>query len=132
MGGYKKIKGTEGIQFSSTNQPVNNGRKPNLLSKLKDLDYSADDIKKVFGVLPYSSIEDLEKIASKESEKKEAAIMQIVAKSLIKAYKTGDFSKIKDILSFVLGKPDQQLKINGNLGTDAKHTVEFKTFKKKK
>ena len=44
MGGYKKIKGTDGNTFSSTNQPANRGRHPSIKTQLKELLYADGNI----------------------------------------------------------------------------------------
>lgn len=107
-GGFKKIEGKDGNTFSSTNQPENRGRKKKIYTVIKEMGYSADDIKTAFGELAFYSVDEINKMILDESK---PIITRIVAKQFSIALIAGDWSKIKEILEHVIGKPNQSTDI---------------------
>jgi len=93
-------------QFSTTNQPANRGRKKKLLTIIKEMGYTGDDIKTAFKELAFYSLPELVKV-SNDNEK--PAILRITAEQFITAYKKKDYNRIKEIIQYILGKPLQQI-----------------------
>ena len=102
-------------QFSSTNQPKKNGRKPKIYNILKEKGYSKDDIATCFSELGFYTIQEAQEVCLDETK---PIIMQIIAKCFIKAYEDGDWSKCKDIIDQTLGKATQKHEVNGQVETE--------------
>ncbi len=98
-------------QFSSTNQPANKGRKKKTLTVIKELGYSKDDLKAVFGNLIWYSEADLIEVAEAEAN---PIILRIVARQILAALDKCDLAEIKELLEYTLGKPTQQIDANVN------------------
>jgi hypothetical protein len=83
---------------------------------VKDKGYSAIDIKIVFKELAFYTSEEL-----KEAEEKEdnPIILKIIANIYAKALISGDYSKIKDIMEYTIGRP--------NIEITAKQTIVNQT-----
>lgn len=122
-GGYKNINGEDGVKFSSTNQPTNNpGRPLKIYTKIKQNGYGIQDMKAIFGELPFGTIEDLKKISNDTTQ---PVIVLIVASALHKAYKGGDWSKIKEIMEHTIGKAPQSIEISGNQDKPLRTIIEI-------
>lgn len=80
------------------------GRPKKIYTHIKELGYSADDLKACFGELVFYTLNDLDEIINDESK---PAITRIVAKAVKKSVKSGDMREIKDILEHSIGKPTQ-------------------------
>jgi len=93
-------------QFSSTNQPKNNGRKKKIYTVLKKMGYSADDIKTALSELPFYSIKDLRRL---NLDKKKPAIVRIIAGHILESFEDDDFNALKLIIDHVLGTPKQTI-----------------------
>lgn len=130
-GGHKNIKGTDGNTFSSTNQPLKNGRKKKIYTILKEKGYSADDIKTAFGELAFYTFDELNELNNDESK---PVIARIVANQFCKALLGSDWNKIKEILEHVIGKPNQSTDITtgGKPIIPQETTVTFINARKKK
>ena len=107
-GGNKNINGNDGNTFSSTNQPKNKGRKKKIYTVIKQMGYSADDIKTAFGELAFYTLTELKKIHDDESK---PIITRIIANQFFMALKKSDWNKIKEILEHVIGKPQNTVTI---------------------
>ena len=121
-GGYKNINGSDGNTFSSTNQPAKNGRKKKIYTILKEKGYSADDIKTAFGELAFYDITELRQVYEDETK---PVITRIVANQFFQALKSADWGKIKDLLEYIIGKPNS-LRLEGEIdidGGDAKRKL---------
>lgn len=99
-------------QFSSTNQPDNSGRKKKIYTILKEKGYSGDDIKTAFGEMAWYTLGELQEVHKDDAK---PVIMRIVANQLFLALKKGDWTKIKEILEHVIGKPTTNLNHQGDL-----------------
>jgi len=88
-------------QFSSTNQPEKNGRKKKIYTILKEQGYSADDLKTAFGELPFYNTDDLSKLMKDD---KAPVIVRIISHQLVLALKSGDWTKIRDVMEHFIGK----------------------------
>ena len=106
MGREENFKGRgKATQFSSTNQPKKNGRKPKIYTILKDKGYSKDDIISCFKELGFYTKSEALKLTN---DSKKPIIMQIIAKCFLKAYNDGDWNKVKDIVDQTIGKAIQK------------------------
>lgn len=112
-GGYKNIKPTDGVKFGEGQSRAGNGRKPKILTVIKDLGYGITDIKTAFGVLPFY---DEKKLKEVEKDEKKPMLLRIIAKQLYIAYKNGDYNKVKEIIEHTIGKPEQTTRELGNAG----------------
>lgn len=125
----KKLKNLEkGARFSSTNQPANPGRKKKIYTILKETGYSGDDIKTAFGELAWYTLDELKELANAPDT---PAIVSIVCKALTEAQKDGRYSLIKEILEYVLGKPNQALDITTG-GESMRPRIVFRDGRKRK
>ena len=93
-------------QFSSTNQPSNNGRKPKIYTVLKEKGYSKEDITTAFGEIAWYTEDELNEVYD---DKDLPIITRIVAAQYTKALQKFDWSKIKEIMEHVIGKPNQKI-----------------------
>ena len=93
-------------QFSSENQPEKNGRKKKIYNQIKEMGYSADDIRTAFGEVAWMTLPELKKIYEDDSR---PVILRITCNQYYNALKKGDWQKISEILSHVIGKPKQVL-----------------------
>ena len=88
------------------NDPTKGGRKKKIYNVLKDMGYSKDDISSCFNELAFYSKKDIELILKKTDI---PIIVQTIAKTYLEAEKNGDYSKVKDIVEQVVGKPKQTI-----------------------
>lgn len=108
-GGNKKIHEHEKHNtngFDKNPQNIGNGRKKKIYTVLKEKGYSKDDITTAFGELAFYSEKELDDIINKKDV---PIITKIVAKTMQRAYKDSDYSRIKEILEHVIGKPLQKV-----------------------
>lgn len=108
MAGKGKIqeceqKNTNG--FDKNPQNINRkGRPLKIYSLIKKTGYSKDDLNAAFNELIFYTLEDLEKAFDND---KLPIITRIVAHQLYSAYKDSNWTKIKEIIEYVNGKPAQ-------------------------
>lgn len=123
-GGYKNINGKDGNNFSSSNQPKNRGRKKKIYTILKEKGYCSEDIKTAFGELAFYTISELKKVYDDESK---PIIIRIISNQFFQALKKSDWTKIKEILEHVIGKPVQHtdLTSKGNEINNEKNNFFF-------
>ena len=93
-------------QFTSENQPKNPGRKKKIYTILKEMGYSKDDIASCFNEIAFYTKKDIEELLKKSDV---PIIAQTIARTYLKAEKNGDYSKVKDIVEQVVGKPKQTI-----------------------
>ena len=105
-GGHKNIKPEDGRRFSSTYQPKKNGRKKKIYTVVKELGYSVEDLKTAFKELAFYTLPELKKVYDDDSK---PVIVRIVANQLFSALKKDDWTKIKDIIEHIAGKPSQHV-----------------------
>lgn len=103
--------------FTSTRQPKNKGRKKKIYTILKEKGYNGQDIKLAFGELAWYTIDEL-KLVFKDDSK--PIIARIVANQYFLALTKGDWSRIKEIMEYTIGKPDQSI----NLTNAEKEIIE--------
>ena len=95
---YKKAKG-----FDKNPQNINKGGRPKkIYTVIKEMGYSADDIKTAFGELAFYTLPELKKVYESEDQ---PVITRIIANQFFTALKKSDWNKIKEILEHVIGKP---------------------------
>ena len=111
VGGYGNIKGTDGNTWTKTNRPQNPGRKKKIYNVLKEQGYSKDDMKTAFKELSFATLPELKKLKANATK---PIIVRIVANQFLMALAKSDWMKIKDILEYVIGKPQQQLDVKVN------------------
>ena len=75
------------------------GRPKKIYTVLKETGYSKDDIRTVFGELPFYTLDELKEIHMDETK---PVIARIVANQLFLALKKGDYTKIREILQLTL------------------------------
>ena len=108
---YKIAKG-----FDKNPQNINKkGRPKKIYTILKEKGFSKDDINTAFGELIWYSLPELAKLYKDE---KKPAIIRIVANQTYLALKKGDYTKIKEIMEHVIGKPTQKQEIETNNKTE--------------
>jgi len=88
-------------QFSSSNQPKKNDRKKKIYTVLKEMGFTADDVRTAFGEIAFHNISDVIELAKNEAK---PIIVRIAAKAFIKAYEAGDWAQVKDIMEHFIGK----------------------------
>ena len=88
------------------------GRPKKIYTILKEHGYSADDVRIAFGEMAWYTLADLKEVHSDENK---PVITRIVANQFYLALQKGDWSKVKEILEHVIGKPTQT--INAKVGT---------------
>ena len=87
--------------FKQNPQNIGKGRKKKIYTVIKEMGYSADDIKTAFGELAFYTLDELKKVYEDESK---PIITRIIANQFFTALKKSDWNKIKEILEHVIGK----------------------------
>lgn len=82
------------------------GRKKKIYTILKEKGYGSDDIKTAFGELAFYTLNELKNVYADD---KKPVIVRIVANQFYQALKKSDWVKIKEILEYVIGKPQQRI-----------------------
>ncbi len=82
------------------------GRPKKIYTILSEQGYSKDDIRTAFGELGWYTFKELQTV---HSNKKTPLIVRIIANQFILAFEKGDYSKVKEILENVIGKPRQTI-----------------------
>jgi hypothetical protein len=103
-GGKNKIHEHENAgkgDFRANPQNIGKGRKKKIYTVIKELGYSADDIKTAFGELSFYDTESLANLVKDDSK---PVIVRIVARQFLEALKKSDWTKIREILEHVIGK----------------------------
>jgi len=110
-GGNKNIRGSDNTNgFQKNPQNIGKGRKKKIYTVIKELGYSADDIRIAFGELAFYSLEELKAV---HDDEKKPIITRIIANQFFMALKKSDWNKIKEILEHVIGKPKQEIQTDG-------------------
>ena len=92
--------------FAKCPENIGNGRKKKIYNILKEKGYSADDIKTAFGEMAFYTIAELQNVHKDETK---PVIARIIANQFYLALKKGEWNKIKEILEYVIGKPNQSI-----------------------
>ncbi|MCF8218768.1 MAG: hypothetical protein K9J21_07275 [Bacteroidales bacterium] len=111
-GGKGNIKPKDGKQFSSENQPANRGRKKKIYNYIKEKGFGSDDIRTVFEEIPFYTQQELTEAANNVSN---PWIVKFVASQMSKAIEKNDYTKIKEILEYVLGSPQQNVDLKAKV-----------------
>jgi len=85
------------------------GRSKKIYTILKEKGYSSDDIKTAFGELSFYTEMEIEQI---HDDIKKPIIVRIIAKMFYMALEDGDWSKIKEMIDHMIGKPKQEIDQN--------------------
>ena len=95
--------------FKDGDDPRRNlgGRPKKIYTIIKEMGYTADDIRGAFKEMMFYTLDDLKKVHKDESK---PVIVRIIANQLYLALKKGDLSKIKDIMERVLGREPLPIK----------------------
>lgn len=119
------LKGHEPTQFGSGQDPTKGGRKKKIYTILKEKGFGAEDIKAAFGEMAFYTVPELKEVYDDDSK---PVIARIVANQFYQALKKSDWTKIKEILEHVVGKPDQRT--SHNVEGSPFNTIEniFKDF----
>ena len=105
---FKNRNNTAG--FNQLPENINSsGRPKKIYTILNEQGYSKDDIRTSFGELAWYNIKELENLHNDENA---PAIVRIIANQFILALDKGDFSKVKEILEHIVGKPTQSIDQN--------------------
>ena len=103
----------KGKPFSSTNQPANAGRKPNIIKKyMKDYDFTKQDIDNIFTTLLLTPKTELEKI--KRDPKTPAGVAAFIS-GILHDIKRGDARVTNQIIDRVHGKAKESVEHSGGL-----------------
>ena len=98
-----------GKGFDNNPQNINKkGRPKKIYTILKESGYTADDIKTIFGEIPFYTLEDATKAVKDESY---PLILRTVAHLMISAFKKGDYNKIREVLEHFIGKAPAQVDV---------------------
>jgi len=87
--------------FRQNPQNIGKGRKKKIYTILKESGYTADDIKTIFGEIPFYTLRDAQEAVKDESY---PLILRTIAHLMINAFKNGDYNKIKEIVEHFIGK----------------------------
>jgi hypothetical protein len=112
--GYKKIQPSDNPKPFVKGQSGNpDGRPKKIYTIIKEMGYSADDMKSVFKELCWYTVNELKELFKDENK---PAIVRIVSNQLWLSLSKGDMGKAREILEYTLGKPTQssELEIKGN------------------
>ena len=117
-----------GKGFESRPEAINkNGRPLKIYSILKAQGYSKDDITTAFKEVAFYDEAIIIELAK---DKTKPMIIRIIANQFINAFKKDDYTKIKEILEHVIGKPVQPLQNDVNLHTGLNINVTNEQTKK--
>lgn len=97
------------------------GRPLKIYTQIKQMGYSAEDLKAAFGELPWYTSDELRGLMK---DKTKPVIAQIVASCLYQALKKGDMRPILQLLEHTLGKPQA----NVDVTSGGEKLPEFKGF----
>ncbi len=108
-GGYKNIKHEDGAGFDVNPENINrNGAPKKIYTILKEKGYSKADIVTAFNELAWYTMEEIKDLISDDSK---PVIVHIIANQLKTAFEKGEWSRIKEIMEMVIGKPTQAIDI---------------------
>ena len=116
--------------FDQNPQNIGGGRPKKIYNVLKNLGYSADDMKTAFFELAFYTETELKAMYDNETK---PIITRIIANQFLQALKESDWGKIKEILEHVIGKPNQSTDITtGGEKVYQETTVTFINARMKK
>jgi len=96
-------------QFSSTNQPKNPGRRPNVFAKyIREERVSLDDIRALIASLITYNADEIDAILKDKKNKPPVAII-IMLKAMVADMKKGDTSNFDKLSDRAYGKPEKTI-----------------------
>lgn len=100
--------------FESRPEDINrSGRPPKIYTVVRDMGYSKDDCRTVFGELIWYANKELKK---SEDDDNLPYLVRMVAGQLLEAKKKKDWGKIREIMEHHIGKPTQKEEIEYKQG----------------
>lgn len=111
--------------FDKNPQNRGNGRKKKIYTVVKELGYSADDMRTAYKEIGFYSQKELIELWKDESK---PMILRIVANQYIAAFKKDDLGKIKDIIEQVTGKAHTHEKKKKQTDTEQPENFSNLTF----
>lgn len=105
----KKSEGGNLTPFTSENQPDNNGRRKKLTTILKDEGYSISEIRDWFRIIATMTTTEVQAAAKKDEQ---PVIVRILAKAYLSALKKGDYTRVKEIVEQVIGRPSMKSEVD--------------------
>lgn len=107
-GGCGNITPEDGKQFSKDYQPKNPGRKKKILTQIKEKGYSKEDMITAMQEIAFYQYDELSELIKDNTK---PFIIRIIAKNLVKAFKESKMAVMKEILEYLLGKPEAKQNI---------------------
>ena len=104
--------------FSSEYQPSKNGRPKKIVTQLKDIGYSKDDINQTFMNMTAMSRKELEHIDKSEDY---TILERIIAGVLLKSHDKNSLFNLEMLITRVHGKPKET--VDNNIKTDEPITI---------
>jgi hypothetical protein len=100
--------------FSSTYQPVKNGRPKKIYTLIRESGYSKDDAKDMFADIGWLTQKELKELFESD---KTPAIMKVLAHAYNKGINKGDYRYVAEIIQQWLGRPkiDQDVHMSGEI-----------------
>jgi len=107
------LKGKGGVKFGE-GQPTDRGGRPKkIYTILKEKGFNNDDVKACFGEMAFYTPAEIDDVLSDNTK---PVIMQVVAAAFSAAISEGNWSKIKEIIEHVIGKPVQRNELTAKDG----------------
>lgn len=105
----------KGNRFSSTNQPANRGRKPQLYKTIVKSGYniSREEYISIQRTLIQNTKEELEEMAKKEDT---PIWVAIICRALIRSGSKGELQVLTDVSDRIFGKPKQEVDVSARGG----------------
>jgi len=98
----------KGKKFSSTNQPENNGRRPNVFAKYIREKASLDDIKAFISSIILYDAKEIQQILDDENDK--PPILSIIyLKAMTSDMKKGELTNSEILMNRAFGKPEKTI-----------------------
>ena len=85
------------------------GRPKSIYTIIREMGYTAQDIKEVFRELLFYTHNELKEAHEDQGK---PIIVRIVANQLMQAFKKGDMGKIRELIDYTIGKPTQPTELN--------------------
>lgn len=109
-GGYKNIRHEDGAGFDKNPENINrNGAPKKIYTILKENGYCKSDIVTAFNELAWYTMPEIKNLLSDDSK---PVIVHIIANQLKTALEKGEWSRIKEIIEMVIGRPTQAISVD--------------------
>ena len=100
MANYEAYKNGINTRFGNGQNTNLGGRKKKLSTIIKNKGYSKDDIKTALIEVCFYTLSELKEVVS---DSKQPIIIIIISNAFLTAYNTSDYSKIKQVITDILG-----------------------------